>query len=120
MTDDPASTSNTPIPSRPTATAIGDGPGYSGQDHGTADQSDPDRARKPALAADEQATRGAVASAVDLRGLPADAGYRGAPQQGTGEVHGSGAGAGGGNPGEDYDSDTGGDQSEDQGVPPSI
>ncbi|TKD51554.1 hypothetical protein [Sphingomonas baiyangensis] len=113
MTQGRISKPNTSVSSRPTASAIGDGPGYSGQEHGSVDQRDADHPRKPVLTGHEHAITGAVASGVDLRGLPGNAGRRSALEQRTGEVHGSGAGAGGGNPGEDYDSDTGGDQSDD-------
>lgn len=42
-------------------------------------------------------------------GIPDEVGQRASFDRKTGEVHGSGAGAGGGNPGEDYDTQAGGD-----------
>ncbi|WP_156140899.1 hypothetical protein [Sphingomonas sp. 37zxx] len=112
MTDDTPSKQTPAVASRPTATALGAGPGYSGQEAGTHDRADIAGRPTPALAPVKEARSGGTPSGVDLRDLPPDAGWNGADMQGTGEVHGSGAGAGGGNPGEDYDSDTGGDQSE--------
>lgn len=78
--------------------AIGNGPGYSGQEY-DADNFAIDRALK----ASAEARPGAPVPPDDR--LPPENGRRAFFDQKTGAVHGSGAGAGGGNPGEDFASD---------------
>lgn len=78
--------------------AIGNGPGYSGQEY-DADGFAIDRALRRSA---EGVLRPPIAR--DDR-FPPDNGRRAFFDEQTGEVHGSGAGAGGGNPGEDFASD---------------
>jgi hypothetical protein len=47
--------------------------------------------------------------------IPPENGARGWVDQKTGAVHGSGSGAGGGQPGEDFDSDSGGENADQRG-----
>lgn len=72
-----------------------DGGAYSGQEY--------DRRDRPPALHEQPPARSKSGEAI-----PPEAGHRGTIAD-NGEVHGSGAGAGGGNPGEDYDSDAGGD-----------
>lgn len=78
--------------------AIGNGPGYSGQEY-DADDFASDRALK---ASAEVEGGEPPRAGIDL---PPENGRRAFFDEATGAVHGSGSGAGGGNPGEDFASD---------------
>ena len=78
--------------------AIGNGPGYSGQEY-DADGFAADRA----LGRSAEGEPGPPIAPDDR--FPPDNGRRASFDERSGEVHGSGAGAGGGNPGEDFASD---------------
>jgi hypothetical protein len=82
--------------------AIGNGPGYSGQEY--------DSQNHVGVRAMNDSTSGDLSAPDDAAtgAIPPDNGKRASFDYKTGAVHGSGAGAGGGNEGEDFSSDDAG------------
>lgn len=97
----------TPDAANPTTTGVGTGDGYSGQEYDANDHAS-ERWLRDLDRPDPNAKTDV--SNVDRRDMGPETGARATVDPKTGAVKGSGSGAGGGNPGEDYDSDTGGDE----------